>query len=64
MLADVGPLIIGEFVARDSSPSFRGLNHGSAVNRDMPCHGALMPGRRERGTFSVAFYGDQRFREM
>jgi hypothetical protein len=32
-------LIVGEFVAHDSSPSSGGLNHSTAVNLNMSCHG-------------------------
>src|SRR5262249_16058400 len=35
------PLIVREFVAHDSAPSVRGLNHGSAVRLNMPSGGAL-----------------------
>src|SRR5262245_46220481 len=30
------PFLVGEFVAHDSAPSVRGLNHGSAVGLNMP----------------------------
>jgi hypothetical protein len=33
---DSSPLIVGEFVAHDSAPSVRGLNHGSAFRLNMP----------------------------
>ena len=33
---DGDPFIIGEFVAHDSSPQFRRLNHGSPAKRNAP----------------------------
>jgi len=38
---DGNPLIVGEFVAHDSTPSVGGLNHGSAVRLNPPGQGAL-----------------------
>src|SRR5262249_42944996 len=46
---DGSPFIVGEFVAHDSIPSVRGLNHGSSVRLNgAPTEGDLVAMRRER----------------
>ena len=40
---DGSPFVVGEFVAHDSAPSVRGLNHGSAVRlNEAPTDGDLV----------------------
>jgi hypothetical protein len=39
---DGSPFVVGEFVAHDSTPSVKGLNHGSAVSNEALTDGDLV----------------------